>query len=393
MFEYFPDNYVWSMGVMLANEQGGRISEIDDVCRSLRALAATPNAEAQQAWQRQWNALAERVERIAADDESAGRDYSAGDKLHRAALYRFVAERMMSHRDPERLVVYRRMLDDFARACTLRGDAIERVAVPFEGTTLPALFVLAPGPGPKPCMVVFDGFDVMKEFTVWTRLPEQLARRGVSTLIVDHPGVGEALRLQGLTGFHDTERPATASLDYLLASRADVDPARIGLLAPSAGGYYAARALAFEPRFACGVLWTGVWDWGAIVRRRLAGALAHSVSSMAEHAQWVFGVDSMDALGTVLDRMNLGGGIAERIRCPLLITHGASDRQTPVAEARRVYDAVSSTRKTLKIYAPEDGGAEHCQIDNTAIGVDYMADWCAETLGGQLSPNPPDRSS
>jgi dienelactone hydrolase len=387
MFEYFPDNYVWSMGVMLAAEHGGRMSEIDDACRPLKGLAAPANAAAaQQAWSRAWNGIALRVERLAAEDEQRGSAFSAGEKYHRAALYRFVAERMMSHRDPLRLDVYRAMLADFGKGVALRGDALEFVAVPFEGTTLPALFFAAPplldGQARQPCMVVFDGFDVMKEFICWTKLPAELTRRGVSVLVVDHPGVGEALRLQGLTGFHDTERPATACLEYLL-QRGDVDGTRIGLMAPSAGGYYAARALAFEPRFACGVLWTGVWDWGAVVERRLAGELAHSVSFMAEHAQWVFGANGMDELRQVLSRMNLGQGVAERIRCPLLITHGESDRQTPLAEAQRVFDAVASAHKELKIFSAADGGAEHCQIDNTPLGVDYMADWAALVLGGR----------
>ena len=385
MFEYFPDSYVWSMGVMLALEQGGRICEVDDACKPLKALAARNDLPAQQAWAAAWSGIAARVARVAAEDEAAGRAYSAGDKYHRAALYRFIAERMMSHHDPERLVVYRAMLEDFRRGVTLRGDAVEFVEVPFEGVSLPALFIGDRKKAGQPCMVVFDGFDVMKEFTLWTGLPAALNRRGVTALVVDHPGVGEALRLRGLTGFYDTERPAAACVDYL-KTRADVDATRIGLMAPSAGGYYAARALAFEPRFACGVLWTGVWDWGAVVERRLAGALAHSVSHMAEHAQWVFGARDMAELRQTLARMNLAGGVAERIRCPLLITHGGRDRQTPPAEAQRVFDAVSSQHKLLKIFSPEEGGAEHCQIDNTAIGVDFMADWVAEVLGGQRGP-------
>lgn len=391
MFEYFPDSYVWSMGVMLAMEQGGLISEVDDACKPLKPLAARNDAGAQQAWGRAWTGIADRVARVAAADEAAGHAFSAGAKYHRAALYRFVAERMMSHRDAAWLGVYRAMLADFRRGVALGGDAVEFVEVPFEGGRLPALFTGARDAIAQPCMVVFDGFDVMKEFTFWTGLPQALLRRGVAALVVDHPGVGEALRLRGLTGFHDTERPAAACIDYL-SSRADVDPGRIGLMAPSAGGYYTARALAFEPRFACGVLWTGVWDWGAVVERRLQGELAHSVSSMAEHAQWVFGAADMAALRQTLARMNLGGGVAERITCPVLVTHGGLDRQTPPAEAERVFSAVSSTRKELKIFDAEEGGAEHCQIDNTAIGVDYMADWVAGVFGKHVGPADPSKA-
>ena len=110
---------------------------ISPACCSAAAATVSlpPNAEAQQAWQRQWNTLAERVERIAAEDESAGRDYSAGDKLHRAALYRFVAERMMSHRDPERLVVYRPLYGD--GGLWVRPVAMFLETVEHDGRTVP----------------------------------------------------------------------------------------------------------------------------------------------------------------------------------------------------------------------------------------------------------------
>ena len=69
--------------------------------------------------------------------------------------------------------------------------------------------------------------------------------RGISTLMVDPPGSGEALRLQGLTSRVDSEAWATACVDYL-ETRDDVDPTRIGLVGWSLGGYYAPRAAAFE---------------------------------------------------------------------------------------------------------------------------------------------------
>ena len=40
MFEYFPNNYPWSLAVMGALSRGGMISEVDDACRSLREIAA-----------------------------------------------------------------------------------------------------------------------------------------------------------------------------------------------------------------------------------------------------------------------------------------------------------------------------------------------------------------
>ena len=135
------------------------------------------------------------------------------------------------------------------------------VTIDEEGETrVRDVFVLsAPVAGRAPCMVHFDGLDVTKEI-IYAAVADEFRRRGVSLLIVDHPGVGAALRLRGLPSGPDTEKPAGASVDYL-ETRADVDRNRIGMMALSLGGYYAPRAAAFEKRFKCCVA------WGARTRR------------------------------------------------------------------------------------------------------------------------------
>lgn len=39
MFEYFPGNYVWNLGVVATLNSGGTIDEVDRACRPLRELA------------------------------------------------------------------------------------------------------------------------------------------------------------------------------------------------------------------------------------------------------------------------------------------------------------------------------------------------------------------
>ena len=36
---------------------------------------------------------------------------------------------------------------------------------------------------------------------------------------------------------------------------------------------------------------------------------------------------------------------------------------------------IGAKNKTYKIFTVDDGGAEHCQVDNRQVGIDYIADW------------------
>jgi len=387
MFEYFPNNYTWSLAVMSALNRGGQISEIDEACRPLKEVAGVKalhgDQTQQRAWFESWMKVAERVERLGRDDEVAKHPLSAGRKYLRAGLYYLLAERMPSHKDPRRLDAYKRGIDIFGRGLLLRREPVEFVEVPYGAHKLPAIFSKAPVAGRAPCVVHFDGLDVTKEI-IYAAVADEFRRRGVSLLIVDHPGVGAALRLLGLPSGPDTEKPAAASVDYL-ETRSDVDPKRIGIMALSLGGYYAPRAAAFEKRFKCAVAWGAIFDYGKCVSDRIGGRGEPSVPGYAEHVNWVFGCDTIEDTLKVVKQMTLEG-VADKITCPLLIVHGENDRQVPLWHAERTFEAaVNSPGRELKICRLADGGAEHCGADNGPLVVDYMADWVAEKLGGNCA--------
>jgi dienelactone hydrolase len=384
MFEYFPNNYPWSLAVMGAISRGGQISEIDEACRPLKEVAAKKNdPAAQMAWFESWMKLAERVERLGQIDEQANHPLSAGRKLMRAGLYYLMAERMPSHKDPRRMIAYKRGIAAYAKGLKLRKEPVERVEIPYGEHKLAAFFVKAPGEGKAPCMVHFDGFDVTKEI-IYQGTGEEYRRRGISMLIVDHPGVGEALRLHHLPSIPETEKPAKAAVDYL-ETRADVDKDRIGMVALSLGGYYAPRAAAYEKRFKCCVAWGAIYDFGVAFAARITGAQEPSVPGFGDHAQWVFGKNSLEEAMAVTRQMTLEKAAGE-ITCPFLIVHGENDRQIPLWHAEKTYEmAVNSPDRELKIFRLADGGAEHCGADNGSLIVDYITDWVAEKLNAKVA--------
>jgi dienelactone hydrolase len=377
LFEYFP-NYIWNLSVAMALESGGKIGEIVDMCAPLRDAAGdagTPQFMAQ------WVAKADTLIELADEDEARGRGFSASDKLERAALYLLVAERMQAHGSSGRMETYARALASFARSTRLGRLNRDRVEIPLDGGTMPALYTRAPGEGPHPVVVYCNGLDSCKELLFWSRLPEALARRGVSTLSVDQPGSGEALRLQGLPVDPHSESWATKAVDWL-ETRPDADPARIGMAGISLGGHFAPRAVAHEPRFASGAVWGANHDWREVQDKRIRREGENPVPHYWQHVFWAFGASDMDDFLAKSAAMTLDGQM-ERIRVPFLVTHGAKDRQIALDYAQRSYDRlVNSPRRELKVFTEREGGVEHVGADNMSFGRDYIADWFADTLGG-----------
>jgi hypothetical protein len=227
LFEYFP-NYVWNLSVAMALESGAKIGEIVDMCRPLLDAVEAGEDSGTAQFMAQWVAMAEKLIGLADEDEARGRGFSASDKLERAALYLLVAERMQAHGSAGRMETYRKALDSFERSTGLGKLNRERVEILLgsgtgTGGTMPALFTRAPGSGARPAVVYCNGLDSCKELLWWSRLPEALARRGISCLSVDQPGSGEALRLQGLPVEPHSENWASKAVDWL-ERQPEVDP-------------------------------------------------------------------------------------------------------------------------------------------------------------------------
>lgn len=383
MFEYFPQNYPWSLATTMVFNSGGSMSELNDVLAPLKDRTFADEAQANHAFSAAWVALGDKLRWQALEDEGRGNALGAGRKFRKASLYYFTAERVFTPSDPDRMPCYDRMLETFSRFLALRREPASRVQIPFGATHLPALWVPARGAEPAPCMVHFMGLDVCKEFVYFTGFVHELALRGISSLLVDHPGVGEALRKHGLTYVAESERAAGAAVDWL-ERRPEVLADRIGIVAPSLGGYNAPRAAAFEKRLACCVAWGAVHDFGKRLRERMAaGRLEYrSVPHFIEHLLWAFGAGSMDEVLAIADRMTLDG-VAEKITCPLLIVHGENDRQVPLSQAQRTYEqAVNAPVRELKVHTIAEGGSEHCSGDNFDPTFDYMAHWIQCQLAG-----------
>ncbi len=367
MFEFFPGNYRWSYNTLLAFAAGAQLGDVGLIVQRLRTVVGDDEA-----WHREWSWLAAALSRRA---ENGSRE-TASENLFLSSLYYTIGEHFISPADSRRLAAYGHVLKTFERARELAPYALERVLVPYEGTTLPAYFMpVNEEATPHPTLIFICGLDTTKE--LWfLRARQQFAQRGFNCLFIDTPGIGEALRYQKLYTRYDYERPISAAVDYLI-SRREVDPDRIGIVGSSLGGYYISRAAAFEKRLKAAVAWGAIYDYFGVWERRMAGA--GTAAAPTFQLMFITGTKSMQDAICRIENFRVAM-FADRISCPFLIVHGAEDQQIPMSDAQSMFDAIGSRDKEIRVFSGEDGGSAHTQFDNHLPALQFVADWMQKKL-------------
>jgi dienelactone hydrolase len=380
--DHFGDNFLWSNATLIIKGMApyGVVSleEMDRACEKLRVRQGEPDRG--KAWLEEWSALGAQVEKRGDDALAKGHRVTAGDYYLRAGIYHYNAERFIQP-GPEKKAQGARAYKVWHQGIRLRYPKVEFIEIPYEGTTLPALFMPAQdSKGPAPTVVVVNGMDNAKEMSIFF-CGLEFSRRGFHTLCLDGPGMGEVRRMRDIPSRHDYEVPGTAALEYLI-ERNDVDPRRIAIMGYSFGGYYSARIAAFEKRYAACIALSALhWDlaaWQARIKEANRNA-PKSVAQSNFQWRWVAGARDEDEGIEIAKKFSLKD-VAQNITCPFLVTHAGNDRVVPVENAQKLYDAVGSKNKTIKIFGTEEGGAEHAHVDNRQIGVEFAADWLDDNL-------------
>jgi dienelactone hydrolase len=377
-FMYFPDNYRWSAAYlnMLGRGTYGGV-DINDLHKIGRMLDSKVGDDG--AWFDAFVKVADETRGHADRFRSTGHTMSAAAFYLRACHYYQMGERYRTLKDKKAIDAYRQSIECFHAFVDQTDLKIDIVEVPFEGKSLPGYFVHAQNAksARAPCVVFFDGLDITKEIQFVCGIPD-LIKRGISVLLVDGPGTGEAIRFRGMPLRHDYEIAGSASIDYL-ETRTDVDAKKIGIVAISLGGYYSPRCASLEPRFAACIAWGAIWDYHAVWKRRIEAQFNASMSVPGDHITWILGADSVDDALRRLEPFRLDG-VVQKMRCPFLVCHGEDDEQVPLEDAQALYDACGSADKTLRIFTSQEGGAQHCQRDHLTLGCSIMWNWFEDKL-------------
>ena len=360
-FEYFPDNLEWSTQMLrlfsYCYVRGADFSEVHAVARTL------PVGD-DAAWQRGFSELADQIEASAQASAAGGHEVTARDLFLRATIYHRISGQMAdiageSDVPPGLLESVR----CFREASARMTPSFVPVEVPYGDLSLPG-YLCVPETTPDggvPTVIDVGGIDAWAE-EQYFKIGAALVERGYGVLLLNGPGQGAA-KQRGIFGRYDFETAAAATVDFLQA-RPTVDADRIALIGSSAGGYYAARAAAFEPRLKATVIWGAAVGFDPSLMEQTGSGRA---ASRIRQVERFLGVEGIEALLEYGSKFQLGPAVMGNVSAPVLILHGGSDVLAPVAHARAVYDAIGHSDKTLLVYPPGTPGSAHCQLD--ALGV------------------------
>lgn len=373
-------------------------ADLGDVLVTARAI---PEGD-EQAWFREWKATAERVEALGRRSQAAGHTVSAREALLRASNYYRTAEfyrRENPWEDAEALETFNRSRTTFLDAMALFDFGFERVAIPYEDTTLPGYLYLVDD-RPRPT-VIFNGGDDSTLEESYVALAAAALARGYHVLAFDGPGQGAALREQRLTFRHDWEAVLTPVVDFAL-TRSEIAPDAITVFGYSMGGFLVARAAAFEDRFAAVVVDDGIYDFHSAMAKVMPPFLAEWVEQgndddanavfrlmmstgtglrwIMQNGMWNFGLDSPAALARAFRAYTLDG-IADRITAPVLVLDAEND-QFFDHEPERAAAAMVNAKTTLVTLYEADGAGEHCHLGAVHRAHQVVFDWLDEIVGG-----------
>jgi hypothetical protein len=379
---------------------GAAYRQASDVGEVLATAGRITDGEAD-SWVNEWTATADAIQAAGAEAESAQRRVSALAYYRRAATYYATALYRFSgatDHSPEReLELWRRQRVCWEKIVDLSPISGERLAIPYEGTTLPGFFFRAPDAAPgerRPLVVMNNGSDGATS-AMWLEGGAAAAERGYHWMTFDGPGQQAALYEQKIPFRHDWEAVLTPVLDALLP-RPDVDEDHVALIGVSQAGYWVPRAIAFEHRFAAAVADGGVVDVSVgwirhlpeMMRQQLIDGereafdremqLAESKSPAAtatlDFRGKPYGFDggSRFDLYQAVASYRLGAEV-ESITTPLLITD-PDDEQFFPGQPRQLYDLVPGTKGLIR-FTEHEGAAGHCEPMARSLRDTRIFDW------------------
>ncbi|MFE7030778.1 alpha/beta hydrolase family protein [Streptomyces sp. NPDC057621] len=266
-------------------------------------------------WIHVWSELGAEHRTTAERFEAEGATVSAGESYRLAGACYHFAKFVWVDDEAKNGVATAHAVEAIRHSLRLLDPGHRIVSAERDGVRIAANVRVPKGvDGPCPVVVLVPGLDSTKEeFTTWE---ETFLARGLATMSVDGPGQGEVFHAGTRLGPR-YEEAVSLALDTI-ADDPRLDLERVGLAGTSLGGWYVARAAAFESRVRALVSISGPSriDYDASPSHSRASLRFYSRAGSDEDTRrHLLGFDCAEFIG--------------RVAQPALFTTGRKDRIVP----------------------------------------------------------------
>lgn len=228
---------------------------------------------------------------------------------------------------------------DLARILPVRYKARDGLEIPAY-LTLP-LGATNPPARPLPTVVMPHGGPEARDYADFDPVVQMLANHGYAVFQMNFrgsAGFGAGFKAAGQKEWGEAMQDDITDGTRWIVESGIADPARICIVGGSYGGYAALMGIVKEPgMYRCAVSLNGVTDLPDLVasRRDYVGGARSTSRRIGE--LW----RDKDKL-----ERNSPARRAADIQSPVLLVHGTDDRVVPVAQSRKMADALRSAGKT-----------------------------------------------
>jgi len=311
----------------------------------------------------------QQVEALARVETAAGHPHVALALWLAATRLYLKAQHPIFELGDEKRFLYDAMRRCYDEARALAPYPIERVEVPWNGTTVSGWLHVLPGRPRAPLLFHVPGSDTTAEGAPdpTENLPHQ---RGMHVFAFDGPGQGQS-NMRGIRLTADNYEDAAGAMLDKLVTLPEVDPERVVVYGTGQGGFWAMRVAAHDRRVKAAATKSSYADKYFVLTedspryRRLFAFLTQAATE--------------EELEATMAAMTLEGHV-EKVTCPTLLVVGEYDHRDPLDEVYRVFDRLG-TPGELWVFADQfhkvklPGGGE--------IVSHLMFDWLADRLAGR----------
>ena len=194
------------------------------------------------------------------------------------------------------------------------------------------------GTKPFPAVVLVHGGPHLRDRYGFDSEVQFLANRGYAVLQVNYrgsSGFGRRYSEAYQYAFRDMHEDITYATRTLM-DKGMIDPDRTAIMGGSFGGYAALCAACFEPDFyKCAVSFAGVFDWEELIKHRKRAQKTYQFHKLTkELGDPKLGKEQFDSISPIYH--------VDKIKIPVFVAHGGSDKNVSVRQSRRLVKELKS---------------------------------------------------